>query len=498
MSKPQRLNARPRPKASKSPVKAVTAGKARPKNKLMAATYNPLRAKIYSPITSSNKDYNALDRREVMRQARHARDNDPTASRLVEISCQYSSGVEFIPNSSSTDYNQQAAISWARFSRKPLTDMNCNLKQAQSMTLAGVVVDGDCFILKTELAGKPKIRLYESHQVSTPESLKEQEGITIFEGVEIDPLPGTPIAYYFETTDGHKKVPAEFVIHVYDPERPGQRRGLSRFSPALNTISSLRTILEAETAAVIDAAKTSKVIKTKTGELRPDSGLARRVGKKLDANTSAARDRVNVLLQDAGPETLVLDKDEEYQQFQQLRPSDSVAKFWDDLRTDICTAFGLPVQVVLPTRATGPTQRAILETAARTYEELANIISVAFYEVYKYVAEYEKRKTPAFFKNAPGDWLEVSHIIPRPPGIDASRNSAAMLNEYRVGATSLQQIIASAGRSDWKSVLRQKAEAEQYRQELAKEFKINPETISALTDTVINQSLTPDNTQPTV
>lgn len=490
MAKPQRLNARPRPKAVVS--------KSRPKNRLQAAVYNPLRARIHSPITSSNKDYNSYDRREVMRQARHARDNDPTASRLVEISCQYSSGVEFIPNSSDTKYNQAASITWSRFSRKPLTDMNCNLKQAQSMTLACTVVDGDCFILKTELDKRPKIRLYESHQVSTPDSLREKEGITIFEGVEIDPLPGTPIAYYFETPDGHKRVPAEFVIHVYDPERPGQRRGLSRFSPALDTISALRTILEAETAAVIDASKTSKVIKTKTGELRPDSELAKRMGKKADANNEAARTRVNVLLQDAGPETLVLDKDEEYQQFQQLRPSDSVAKFWDDLRTDICTAFGLPVQVVLPTRATGPTQRAILETAARTYEELANIISAAYYEVYKYVSEYERRQRPLFYKNAPEDWLEVSHIIPRPPGIDASRNSAAMLNEYRAGATSLQQIIASAGRSDWKSVMRQKAEAEQYRQELAKEFGINPETISALTDTVINQSLTPDNLQPTV
>ncbi len=487
MAKATRLNARNKPLV-----------KTRPSNKLAAATYNPLRARIFSTIDSSNKDYNPVDRREVMRQARHARDNDPTASRLVEISCQYASGVEFIPNSSLTTYNQQASITWARFARKPLIDMNCNLKQAQSMTLAAVVVDGDCFLYKTDLDGRPKIRIFESHQVSTPEALADQEGKTIFEGVEIEPLMGYPTFYYFETPDGHKKVPASFVIHVYDPERPQQRRGLSRFSPALNTISSLRTILEAETAAVIDASKTSKVIKTKTGEIRPDSGLGRRVGKKVAKGDADARTRVNVLLQDAGPETLVLDKDEEYSQFQQLRPSDSVAKFWDDLRADICTAYGLPVQVVLPARATGPTQRAILETAARTYEELANIIGVAFYEVYRYVSEYEKARSPQFFTNAPSDWLEVSNIIPRPPGIDASRNSASMLNEYRVGATSLQQIIASAGRSDWKSVLRQKAEAEKYRQELAAEFGINPDTIAALTDTVINQSLTPEQQSQTI
>jgi len=479
MPRPQRLNKK---------------NKSAPKNKLQAAGYSPLRARIYSNITSSNKDYNPVDRREVMRLSRFFRDNDPTASRLVEISCQYSSGVEFIPNSSDSTYNANTSITWSKFSRAPLIDMTVNLKQTQSMTLAGVIVDGDIFILKTEREAKPKIKLIESHAVNTPEALKDKEGITIFEGVEVDPIMGYPTFYYVETLEGHKKIPADLIIHVYDPERAGQRRGLSRFSPALNTIRDLRDILDAETAAVKDASKTSKVIKTKTGEIDPDSGLGRRLGagaRKNAQNPTKYKDRVNILLQDAGPETLVLDKDEEYNQFQQLRPSDSVAKFWDDLRTDICTAFGLPVQIVLPTRATGPTQRAILETAARTYEELANIVSTAFYEVYKWLLQYEREQNPDFYKNAPSDWLEVSTIIPRPPGIDASRNSNAMLNEYRVGATSLQQIIASAGRSDWKSVLRQKAEAEKYKQELALEFKISPESISALTETIINESYTP-------
>lgn len=82
-------------------------------------------------------------------------------------------------------------------------------------------------------------------------------------GVEIDAW-GRPIAYWLWT--GHpadarrdqrrKRVPAEDILQLYRPERPGQTRGVTRFAPVLVLLRMLRAYEEAElTAARVAAAK---------------------------------------------------------------------------------------------------------------------------------------------------------------------------------------------------------------------------------------------------
>lgn len=74
-------------------------------------------------------------------------------------------------------------------------------------------------------------------------------------GVEID-RSGRPVAYWLWTRHpddilpsarpfARRRVPAEFIVHVYDQERPGQTRGVTRFAPVMQDLHRLGAMQEA-------------------------------------------------------------------------------------------------------------------------------------------------------------------------------------------------------------------------------------------------------------
>lgn len=71
-------------------------------------------------------------------------------------------------------------------------------------------------------------------------------GNEIWQGIEFDRL-GRRVAYWMYRThpgDGrgntgnYTRVPAEYVLHIYEPTRPGQLRGISEFAPILTKLRS--------------------------------------------------------------------------------------------------------------------------------------------------------------------------------------------------------------------------------------------------------------------
>jgi lambda family phage portal protein len=144
--------------------------------------------------------------------------------------------------------------------------------------------DGEAFalLISNENLNSPvtlDLRLIEADQVATPDfSQTTFTDPSAVDGISFDPF-GNPVAYYIlKTHPGAKvslgldydRVPAEWLIHWFRADRPGQHRGIPDLTPALPIFAQLRRF----TSAVLDAAETAANISGTVETDAPPNGEA--------------------------------------------------------------------------------------------------------------------------------------------------------------------------------------------------------------------------------
>ena len=147
--------------------------------------------------------------------------------------------------------------------------------------------DGEAFALlvtNPALPGAVKLdlSLIEADQVATPDLFISKPGAV--DGIRLDPL-GNPVAYtvlrdhpgsgsVLAPTLAYDAIAAEFILHWFRADRPGQHRGLPDIMPALNLFAVLRRYVAATVLAAELVADQSLVFKTGS----PPNGQAATVG----------------------------------------------------------------------------------------------------------------------------------------------------------------------------------------------------------------------------
>jgi lambda family phage portal protein len=126
-----------------------------------------------------------------------------------------------------------------------------------------LATDGEAFAvfisndrLPTDI--KLDLRLIEAEQVATPDLSLASDNSA--DGIVFD-RSGNPVEYHILRTHpgearglasrDYDRVPAEAVLHLFRPDRPGQRRGVPEITPALPLFAMLRDY----SLATLDAAK---------------------------------------------------------------------------------------------------------------------------------------------------------------------------------------------------------------------------------------------------
>lgn len=126
-----------------------------------------------------------------------------------------------------------------------------------------LATDGEAFVvfisndrLPTDI--KLHLRLIEAEQVATPDLSLASDSSA--DGIVFD-RSGNPVEYHILRTHpgeprglasrDYDRVPAEAVLHLFRPDRPGQRRGVPEITPALPLFAMLRDY----SLATLDAAK---------------------------------------------------------------------------------------------------------------------------------------------------------------------------------------------------------------------------------------------------
>lgn len=139
-------------------------------------------------------------------------------------------------------------------------DGKLSFRAVQTLALKNIAVDGEVFVrMIPGFANKYRfaVQLIDADQVdplfSRFASKTENE---IRMGVEVD-LWGRPLAYHINKAHPsdlggsltRERVPAEYIVHLFDPERVNQTRGITWFHPCMVELRMLGGYVEAELVA---------------------------------------------------------------------------------------------------------------------------------------------------------------------------------------------------------------------------------------------------------
>src|SRR6202050_694733 len=166
-------------------------------------------------------------------------------------------------------FNTKISKAWCEWAKKGncTVDKKYSFRQIQTLVLKTVATDGEAFIrMVPGFNNKYRfaVQMIDPDQVdhlfSRFPSKQENE---IRMGVEVDKW-GAPVAYWVNPAHPadlggsleRDRIPAEYIVHLYDPDRVNQTRGVTFFSPCMVELRMLAGYVEAElVAARVGAAK---------------------------------------------------------------------------------------------------------------------------------------------------------------------------------------------------------------------------------------------------
>ena len=296
-----------------------------PKARYEGARHSTQRSTLHGSVQSASFDIDPYSRYELVRRSRYFERNNAFVNRIADLFEQYTvgQGLAFFPSSSDAAWNASALSYWRDWQRFADLSSRLSFGSLQGIVARALFVDGEIFIVLTRGdSGKPRIQLVESHRVKNPPT---QDGRTIIDGIEVDDR-GRPTAYWITNEDAKRKetfqrVEAQFVVHVFEPGRPGQYRGLPALYPVMNDLHDLDDLQIFEMQAAKAASKVQNVIKTKEGEVTDDDIIRGTV------TGSDGVERADYYKDVFGGEVAVLKHGDEFNQFQVERPSAATSGF---------------------------------------------------------------------------------------------------------------------------------------------------------------------------
>lgn len=432
------------------------------------AQYNPQRSWIPGGLQSVRFDCDAHSRQEIARKVRYFEKNKPIVQILAGKFENFVVGAnpQMTPASSDAEWNKAAKAWWDGWSQ------NCDLTSRQSFgTLLNLLarswfIDGDVFILLTagserveggRTVRRPRLQIIEGHLCFTPPDLEKDKAV--HDGVRMDEN-GRPIGYYFAVEVERGKyefgpmVDAASVIHLFEPSRPGQLRGISFFHSVINEINDLDDLEILEMQAARENASTSVWIETEHGEEDPSSMRRTRFTQSATTNTSgtATENKSLYYHEISGGRARLLKRGDKVNQNAGMRPSVTTVDYWKLKLMFICGGVEIPYCIVFPDSMQGTVYRGALDMATSFFKSRHAVIADIQRRIWGYVMNWARMVEPTL-ADAPEDWRNVSILPPRAPNVDVGRNSAAMLEELKNGATNYDLIYGPLG-LDWRTELK--------------------------------------------
>lgn len=449
---------------------------------LMSEAARPLtreRTWLHATATDSRQDIDAYDRLRLLALSRRLFINNPIIRATVNEMARYSVGPGIRPQARSGDqgWDRQAEQYFNSWAESADVRGMLDFYELQSLASLAIDRDGDVFFILTQTRdGRPAVQVVEAHRCGTPQGADQK---AIIDGVQAD-ATGRPLKYYFSNDAANKvfkAIPADSVIHLFEPDRPDQFRGYPRTAVALIPMLDRDEVLRMEMQGVKAATSLGMVITNNTGSAQ---------GGFFGTPTHNTGDAITSETIYSGGGIARLKPGESVQTFSLSRPNEKLDAFLDQYIRAAAIGMGLPYEFVWNSeRLAGTAQRFTLAKAQRRFEERQRLlIQRMCSRIWRYViaAAIENRELP---RN--DSWRSVVWQTPRKLTVDAGRESQAMREEYKLGFTNLADVCGSDG-NDWQEVVSQKISEVKWIEERCREEGIDPARIQLLTP---NQASTP-------
>lgn len=478
-------------------------------------------------VQGAKTDLPSCERIEIIRKARWFEKNSPPMAKALDLIEGNVVGVQGINVSITAQdrlYAARLLKAWLAFAEKPEASSSDGMADFQAKVLRAVCTDGDLFVRKLIVNGRPAVRCYEAHQcVSIPSAIETVDTLTgkslkdlgfyEWDGVVFAP-DGKPAYYCLADDCGSsssysgswnirlaqpKLYPADQIIHVFEASRFGQARGLSLFASGLRPLHDLDDIQTMELRAVRSLADVAQIIKMANGEAEQTDGISLDDDDDADTSTTETSEetRKKYYQEQFGGRTIILDKDDDHKQTDVIRPSAQMQQLWVYLQDQFCKSIGLSYAALSDYNGSwgGAALRGAIVADNRFYDCRSKVIIGMMQSLFEFVGEFENRKIAAEpGMIVPQGWNAVRWHSPRRNTVDIGYSFEATRGEIAAGFNTYEQVCGERG-LDWKVILRQRAEEEKYIDTLAKEMGIERNLIAALGPNerpVATQTATPE------
>jgi len=341
--------------------------------------------------------------------------------------------------------------------------------------------DGECFIIKTRgPGGAPKLQVIESHRVGNAASGAPPPGMV--DGIMFGPY-GAPVYYNVLRSDGSsREVPANAVLHLYEPELASGARAYSPLQHSINNIIDMLEILSLEKLAVKTSSDITRTITRENPQFDGSQSDFEAFGMRPQDYGNNGLTDPNEASTFIGGKVLSLAPGEKMESFESNRPNSTFTGFIDHLIRDSLSGF-LPYEFTYdPTKIGGASVRLIIAKADRKFQHRQSILMQRFLTpVWGYVIGNAIKDG---ILPANDYWHRVGWTTPRRVTVDTGRDAIANRADIKAGLKTWTQHQLEMG-NDPKAVARELFAEKAHFKELADEF-----------DLQVSAAIMPENVAP--
>jgi len=442
------------------------------------------------------KTMTVFDRMETTRKMRWLELNAGLIRQVLSDMSLYTVGQGIKPQAQSGDevWDDRAEAYFKQWASRPCDITNrFSFFEIQHICCRLMDRDGECFIIKTRGAnGEPRLQIIESHKVGNEVSGSPPPGMV--DGIQFGPY-GQPIAYNVIRSDGSSRlVPANAVIHLFEPEVASGARAYSPLQHSINNLVDMLEILSLEKMAVKTASDITRTITRENPNFDGTPTDFEAFGMKPQDYGDGMTDPTQASTF-IGGKILALAPGEKLESFESSRPNNTFNGFIDELKRD-SVAGVLPFEFTAdPTKAGGAAIRLVVSKADRKFSHRQSVM-------------IQRMLTPIWgyiIGNAIRDgilpstdlWTNVTWTTPRRVTVDAGRDAQQNRLDIETGIKSLTENYLEEG-LDPKEKMRENAAEKKYLLQLSEEFGVplsmlyKPQNVSPAD---INQSVTEEDDQ---